>query len=111
MTKKEEKQLEELKTHLALKFYPKVEPDISHSGDYTNVVNGYTYNEYSRMVTKACTSANYHSSYQWDKTTSQGSLPLFSTQKKAYEAMLHDMALSFAKELRLVQKKYEECND
>jgi hypothetical protein len=108
MTKKEQAEMEALRTRLALHFYPKVEPDILPPLYFDVIENGYTYNVYLKRVEKACTSRMYHSYGQWDKTSSQGSIELYSTPKLAYMAMLHDMADMYAADMREVEKRMEE---
>ena len=108
MTKKEQAEMEALKTRLALHFYPEVLPDIQPPEDYSKVVNGYTFNTYSGRVEKACTSGGYHSIGLWDKTRSQSPMALYSTAKLAYMAMLHDKAKMCAAELRAIEKRMEQ---
>ena len=109
MNKKEKAEMEELKTKLALKYYPKIEPDLEppscEEGD--KVVNGYIYNAYLKKISKACTSSMYHSNYQWDKTTSHKPIGLYSTEELAYKAMLGDMSELYAKEMRAIELEIE----
>lgn len=110
MTKKEREEVEQLKTMLALRFYPEVEPDIDIperlSGETTN---GWTCNPYSERVEKACTTSIHHGIGCWNKTTSQEPMRLYSTEKKAYQALLGKMAKRFAIELREVERRMENC--
>jgi len=109
MNKKELAEMEALKTKLAFRLYPEVLPDIKPPhDDYKKIVNGYIFNTYSKRVEKACTSKMYHSNGQWDKETSQNSMELYSTEKLAYQAMLHELSNRFAYELREVEKRMEE---
>jgi hypothetical protein len=107
MTKKELAMVEELKTRLALRFYPEVEPDIDIPEYSEGVLNGWMCNEYSVTVEKACTSFISHSYGMWDKTRSQNPRKLYSTKKLAYKALLAKMAIKYASELRSVEKKME----
>jgi hypothetical protein len=108
MNKAEKKELEDLKTKLALRFFPKIEPDIKPpQEDYKKIVNGYSFNSYSKRVEKACTSKHYHSIGQWDETRCRDSVCLYSTEKLAYQAMLHELSSRFAFELREVEKRME----
>ena len=108
MTKKELAEVEELKTKLSLRFYPKILPDVKIPEKYSDIVNGYSFNAYSKRVEKSCTSQNAHGYGQWDKTTSQQKIVLYSNEKLAWQAMLHDLAKMFARELRDVEKRMEE---
>lgn len=105
MTKKEIAIVEDLKRQLALRFYPKVYPDINipESG----IVNGWLFNAYSKRVEKACTSSINHNYGGWDKTTARSPRRLYSTKKLAYLALLSEMADIYACELRDVQKRME----
>lgn len=107
MNKKEQAEIEMLKTKLALHFYPAIEPDLDIPGYDDGIVNGWTYNVYSMRVEKACTSYAYHGIGLWDKTNSQGLMRLYSTKELAYKALLAKMALKYANELRDVEKKME----
>ena len=108
MNKKELAEMEALKTKLALRLYPEVKPDIPKPTNGTGVVNGYTFNAYSKRVEKACSTSIYHGNGCWDKTTSQNSIEMFSSEKLAYQAMLYELSLRFAGELRAVEKILEE---
>lgn len=109
MTKKEMAEMEALKTRLALRFYPEVEPDIEIPGFGEGIKNGWLPNVYSRRVEKACTSSVYHNFGGWDKTTTQCPRRLYSTEKKAYEALLCGMAKDYAVNLRLVERLAEDA--
>lgn len=107
MTKKELAEMEALKTRLALRFWPEVLPDIQPPKEYSTILNGYSFNAYSKRVKKACTSSRYHSLDEWDKTDRRDSISLYSTAKLAYMAMLHEVAEDFARELRAIEKRME----
>ncbi len=109
MTKKELADVEALKTKLALHFYPEVEPDIDIPAYSDGIRNGWLYNEYSMRVEKACTSSVNHNFGGWDKTTTQRPRKLYSTEKKAYEALLCAMAKKYSYEMRSVEKRMEDC--
>ena len=111
MNKKEQAKMEHLKTLLALRHYPAVMPDIMPPSAFGEIRNGYTYNSYSGTICKACTSSISHNIGEWDKTTSQKPIKLYSTEKLAYEAMLHDMAMMFARKLRLVEIAMENLKE
>lgn len=103
MNKKEQAQMEELRTKLALRFYPEVLPDLDIPTYEEGIINGYIFNEYTNEIIKACTSEHHHSIRNWDKTTSQNPIKLYSTRELAYKGLLHEMAKSFAKELRKIE--------
>jgi len=107
MNKKEQEEMEQLKTKLALKFTEQVNPDIKPSEVYDTIVNGYLYNSYSKRVVKSCTTKISHSFGNWDKTTTQGSRNLYSTEILAYKAMRSELERSFASQLREIDKKIE----
>lgn len=109
MTKKEMADVEALKTKLALRFYPEVEPDIDIPSHDDGIKNGWLYNEYSMSVEKACTSSVNHNYGGWDRTTTQHPRRLFSTEKKAYEALLCAMSKKYASEMRSVERRMENC--
>lgn len=111
MNKKEHAEMEHLKTLLALRHYPAVEPDLMPPERYDQIINGWWFNSYSGIVMKACTSGIYHSIGNWDKTTSQQPRRLYSTEKLAYQAMLHEMSMEFARKLRVVEIAMEKCDN
>jgi hypothetical protein len=115
MTKKEKVEMERLKDKIATHFYPiiypEVDPDIDPPDSFNKIVNGWTYNEYAKEVRKACTTSISHNNGGWDKTSSQGSMKLYSTKKRAYAALLNKMVDMYARELRSVEEKMEyECS-
>lgn len=109
MNKKELAEVEALKTRLALRFYPEIEPDVDIPEH--GIVNGWQYNEYGKRVEKSCSSPVSHSYGSWDKTTSQSPMRLYSTEKLAYQALLCRMAQRYASELREVEKQMEATDD
>ena len=110
MNKKEKEEVETLKTRLALRFFPPVEPDVDIPLS-REIINGWAYNEYTMVVSKACTSSVSHGYGKWNKTTSQRPIKLYSTQKLAYAALLNKLSKKFANELRGVEKRMEECDE
>jgi hypothetical protein len=60
MTKKEQAEMEELRTKLALHLYAEVKPDMGIPDSFNTILNGWTYNEYTEEVRKACTSSISH---------------------------------------------------
>ena len=108
MTKNEIQQFEDLKTKLSLRFTDKVNTDIFPNEDYKVITNGYTYNSYTRQISKSCTIKIYHAVGYWDRTTSQNSIELYSSELLSYKAMRNELELQFASILRSVDKKIEE---
>jgi hypothetical protein len=111
MNKKEQAEMERLKTLLALRHYPAVKPDLMPPESYDQIINGWVFNSYSGTVMKACTSSVSHSIGNWDKTISQQPRRLYSTPKMAYKAMLHEMSMEYARKLRLVEIEMEKCDN
>lgn len=77
------------------------------------MVNGWDYNVYSGIVTKACSSSIYHSFGNWDKTTSQGSRRLFSTKMLALRALRYETEQQCMTKLaaidRMIEQEEQEC--
>jgi hypothetical protein len=111
MNKREQAEMEHLKTLLALRIYPAVEPDVMPPESYREVKNGYLFNAYSGTVSKACTSSGFHSYGNWDKTTTQSAKKLYSTEKLAYQAMMHEMSMEFARKLRLIEIRIKNLKE
>lgn len=103
MTKAEMKQVEDLKTLLALRHHEPVEKDVDipESG----IVNGWDFNIYTKSVSKTCSSISSHNFGQWDKTNAQQPIKQYSSKMLAYKALLHAMAMLYAKEMREVEIK------
>ena len=111
MNKTEQKEFERLKMLLALKHWPKVLPDVAPPtktvDNFNKLTTGYAFNSYAKAVSIACSSCTSHAIGQTDKTTSQQPKALYSTKKLAYQAMLHEMSLRFAAEMRQVEINME----
>ena len=105
MTKAEQKQFEELKIRLALRHHEPVEKDVEIPKE--GIVNGWGFNSYTKSVLKTCSSCVSHSRGKWDKTESQQPIKQFSSKKLAYKAMLHELSMRFARELREIEIKIE----
>lgn len=105
MTKAEQKQVEELKIRLALRYHDPVEKDVEIPKE--GIVNGWGFNSYTKAVSKTCSSVIHHSFGQWDKTTSQQAIKQFSSKRLAYKAMLHELSMRFAREMREIEIKME----
>ncbi len=110
MNKTEQKEFERLKTLLALKHWPEVLPDVvppSISEPFATLTTGYMYNSYSKTVNPACSSSIGHSIGRTDKTTTQKPIKMYSTKKLALRAMLHELSMCFAHEMRQLEKMLE----
>jgi len=108
MNKKEKQLFEDLKIKVAFRFTKPIEPDLDHpklSSD--EIVNGYSFNSYSKRIEKSCSSSVYHSSYGWDKTNQQQPIRQYSTKILALKAMRNEMENKAAKELYEIDKKIE----
>ncbi len=107
MNKKEQQELENLKTMLALKIYPKVFPDIKIPSVEEGIVNGYSYNQYSTAIKKTCSSYSSHGDGIWNKATLKDGIEQFSTELLAFQAMLHEISMSCAKKMRDLEIRME----
>lgn len=113
MNKKELAEMEELKTELALRLYEPIEPDLlppdvnSREPNRPDIINGWVFNVYNMSVSKACSSSVFHGIGEWDKTSSQKPIKLYSTEKLAYKALLHALSYNYAYNLRAIQKRME----
>jgi len=112
MNKKEQQEMEDLKTRLSLKFTDEVKPDLMPPESRSDlIVNGYHFNSHTKIVSEACTSSTYHNVWGWDKTTTKGAKALYSSRILAYKAMRNELELQFAKQLRTIDKKIEELGE
>jgi len=111
MNKTEQREFERLKTMLALKHWPEVLPDVapptSCVDSFGKLTTGYIFNTHSKTVCVACSSSISHAIGSTDKTTSQQPIWLYSTKKLALQAMLHELSMRFANEMRQVEKMLE----
>jgi len=111
MNKKEKKELEDLKTKLALRFTEPVERDLmppNTSDDFRKIVNGYSYNAYNLRIGKSCSSSIYHNRHGWDETTAQEPIEQYSTKLLALKAMRNEVELQSAKKLREIDLMIEQ---
>ena len=101
MNKTEQREFERLKTMLALKHWPEVLPDVAPPtpcvDSFGKLTTGYIFNTHSKTVCVACSSSIGHAIGSTDKTTSQ----------LALQAMLHELSMLFANEMRQVEKMLE----
>ena len=113
MTKKEQEQVRALEEKLsilaALRWTEEVKPDIPIPEWEEGLTKGWTplYNR----VEKACSSSVSHGTGQWDKTTSQQPLALYSSALLALKALRHEMELRLAKALAQVDRQIEKAKE
>jgi hypothetical protein len=115
MNKKEQAEVERLKTLLSLRFTADVLPDIPKPESGQNLVKGWSFNSYSGRVEKSCSTCIYHGD-GWDKTSSQNPIEQYSTPVLACRAMRREVEERCARELRKIDRKIEalengETND
>jgi hypothetical protein len=111
MNKKELAEIERLKTLLALRFTADILPDIPKpiSGrDEGSIINGWSFNSYSRRVYKTCSSTIYHGTDKWDKTESQYPIEQFSSPILAYRALRREVEKECARNLRDIDRSIEK---
>jgi len=104
MNKKEQAEMERLKTDLliakAMRFTDKVEPDLMPPKSLSEgLVKGFLYNSYSPRVERSCTSSVHHSFGSDEKTSTQNPKCLYSTELLAWKACRNAMEEEFAKKL------------
>lgn len=100
-------ELESLKTLLALRLYPDVEPDIEPSTVSGEIRNGWFYNLYSLKAYKACS----HGLENCDDANTKKAARLYSTKKLAYKALLHAASVQAARQLRYIELAMEACDE
>lgn len=109
MNKKEKELVEDLYVRLALRFTDTIELDVEIPESFSpNLSKGFMMNEYSFLVTKACSSSIGHSVHGDEKTTSQKGIKLYSTKLRALKAMRNAIELKCAKELRKIDVMIED---
>lgn len=79
-------------------------PDSSHE-----LSRGWGFNAHSLRVEEMCSSSVNHG-YGWDKTSSQGSRSLFSTEALAFAAMRHEVEQEALKKLATIDRKIAELS-
>lgn len=111
MNKKETELMESLKQELllakAFRFTDKVDIDVVAT-DWKILTLGWSMNSNSGRVEQSCSTTNYHARGNIEKTTTQGGLPMYSSELLAFKAMRNEMELKFAKELAKVDKRIED---
>lgn len=80
-----------------------VKRDLSPPNIYNELSRGWDFNAYSMRVEKACSSSCYHGS-GWEKTSSQHSRSLFSTEALALAAMRYEIEREAIKKLASIDK-------
>jgi hypothetical protein len=71
---------------------------------------GWHYNIYNQEVDRGCSSCIYHSTYSDTKTTSQGTIWLYSSKLLALQAMRAQIEREFAKKLADLDLLIEQEN-
>lgn len=106
MTKKEQAEVEALKTRLAFRFTEDIMPDIKKPELGQSLVKGWSFNSYSKRVGKSCSTRIGHGD-GWEKTSSQNPISQYSLPILAYKAMRRELENRFALELREIDRKIE----
>lgn len=87
-----------------------IEPDLKAPEGYNKLIKGYLFSTpymgNTPNVVKACSSATSHGS-GWERTTSQGSRNLYSTELKALLAMRYEAETVFGEVLYQIDLKIE----
>ena len=107
MTKKEQAEVERLKTRLALRFTEDVNPDIPGNAGLSQITNGYSFNSYTKRVEKSCSDGFNHNLGEWNKTRFRGDIDQYSMPVLAYKAMRRELEERFARELREIDRNIE----
>jgi len=106
MTKREQAEVEALKTRLALCFTDDVMPDIQEPESGQSLVKGWSFNSYSKRVAKSCSTCISHGD-GWEGASSREAIAQYSTPVRAYKAMRRELEKRFALELREIDAKIE----
>ena len=110
MNKKEKQLVEALKQQLAFKRTVNVEKDLAPPSTEMvgfNIVNGYSFNMSSQIVSKSCSSCLSHSYGNWNDTKSRQPIEQFSSKLRALKALRYALEEDVAKQLRQVDKQIE----
>jgi hypothetical protein len=83
----------------ALRRTSPVLPDLPPPATSRDLTQGWTYNSHSGAVSRACSSAVFHSAWTDKKTDSQGPRSLYSTKISALKALRYAMEQDFARRL------------
>jgi hypothetical protein len=111
MTKKERTEMDDLRRQLrmakALRWTENIEPDILPPSSFNGLSTGFVpvgiWGSHAH-VEEACSSSIYHAVGRCDKTTSQGSLALYSTKLLALKGLRHRMELICAGQLARIDE-------
>lgn len=107
MNKKEQAEVEALKTALAFRFTSNVLPDLQPPTTGSELRKGWLFNVYSNQVDPACTSVISHSVGRDDQARSQGCRVLFSTKLRALRALRYAVEQECALKLRQIDVRIE----
>ena len=115
MTKKERAQFDSAikaaRIAGALRWTSPVAPDVPTPTQFSTLSKGWLFGTYSQRVERACSSMTGHSFGNDDKTTTQGSKFLYSTELLALKAMRHEMESDFARKLAAVDERIQRLTD
>jgi hypothetical protein len=110
MTKKEQQRLADLEQQLreakAFRFTEPVEPDVGVPETFAEGLRkGFLFNDHNDDVSKACSSSCYHSYGSHERTSTQGSRRLYSTELLALRALRNQVELKCAKRLSEIDRR------
>lgn len=115
MTKKEkavyEAALLEAETLAALRWTAPVEPDVQPPSRFDDVTEGWTANLYTKSVNRGWSKAGSHGDGIPGRHGSQRPEWLYSTQKRALEALRHMVELEAAKDLLAIDKRIKALKE
>jgi hypothetical protein len=110
MTKKERAEFDKLilkaETLTALRWTSPIEPDLLPPTEYDKIVQGWSFNRYSMLVSESWSGycRNGSGIYSKNSSASQGGKKQFSTKILALKAMRHEVEYANAKNLLLIDK-------
>lgn len=110
MTKAEKQLIEDLKTQCALRYTDAIKPDIPVPSSNEGIVNGYSFNAYSKRVTQSCSSVVFHNRDGWNIARSQNPIEQYSSVLLALKAMRNEIERRCADDLRSIDKLIEEAS-
>jgi hypothetical protein len=93
---------------------PRIKPNVHPPDTFQTIVNGWRayrphgYNRINPIVEKACTSSIYHSIGQWDKTTSQNPISIYSSPSLALRSLLPEIVQAYRDEIAATLKLIKE---
>ncbi|HDL6787545.1 hypothetical protein NFB50_16090 [Yersinia ruckeri] len=114
MNKKEVAEMERLRTLLALRHSPFIEPDL-HPDSNKGRIFGWSINKYNKTVYKTWSDSVYHGD-GWplvgsETRASQKGISMYSNRSQAYQALRSLVAMIAAEELRTIELKEQDTAD